>query len=30
MFGDDEPLDNGWVQEYLQRHPNAKMCGQAN
>jgi len=27
MFGDDEPLDNGWVQEYLQRHPIAKMCG---
>ena len=26
MFGDDEPLDNGWVQEYLQRHPIAKMC----
>lgn len=26
MFGDYEPLDNGWVQEYLQRHPNAKIC----
>ena len=26
MFGDDKPLDNSWVQEYLQRHPNAKMC----
>ena len=26
MFGDNEPLDNGWVQEYLQRHPIAKMC----
>ena len=24
MFGDD--LDNGWVQEYLQRHLTAKMC----
>ena len=26
MFGDDKPLDNDWVQEYLQRHPNAKIC----